>query len=97
MESIAYTPILEEDVYVPANFTVLDGSTQVYTTDGETGRLHSLRVQDDTERIESIIVTSGFIFENPLVVPFEGPLLSLQQDSIVLNVPRSALRDLDGD
>jgi uncharacterized protein YrrD len=96
VESIAYTPILEEDVYVPPYDRVIDGQTVVYATDGEVGHIHSLRIHDDTRRLESIVVVHGVVFAHFVVVPIEV-VTDIQPESIVLSVPKDELKSLDDD
>lgn len=94
IESIAYTPVLDEALNVQPGDVVLDGETTVYATDGEAGRVFSVRVNDETERVESLLATHGLFPERQIVVPWQA-VRSAETGSIVLSVPRSGLTSLD--
>ena len=59
VESIAFTPIIEETTNVPAVDQVLDTGTAVWATDGDVGQLRVLEVSDETNRIAAIVFGGG--------------------------------------
>ena len=92
IESIAYTPILEEEMYVPTGNQVIDSHTSVWATDGQLGNLKEVRVSDETERIASLIVERGFVFKHDYDLPMDL-VAGVRSENIVLTVPRSAVED----
>lgn len=91
IESIAYTPLVEEDIHVATGDQVLDKSTTIWATDGQVGHLTQIRVSDETSRIQSLIVERGFFFKHDTDVPFDD-VKTVKSETIVLSVPRSDLR-----
>lgn len=90
IESIAFTPILEEDTYIPSGDGVIDRSTEVWATDGLTGNVRGVAVDDYTHRIGGVAIRHGTMFTHEIVVPV-NLIESMRTDAIVLRVDRSAV------
>ncbi len=90
VESIAFIPIVEEVIHVPTGDQVLDSSTTVWATDAELGHLIQLRLADETNRVESLIVEHGFFFHRRTEVAFDL-VENVLSETIVLSVPASEL------
>jgi uncharacterized protein YrrD len=90
IESIAFIPIVEEDVYIPIGDGVIDRSTDVWATDGMVGNARAVTIDDSTRRIRQVLVRHGTIFTHEVTVPAEF-IESVRTDAIVLNVDRAAV------
>lgn len=87
IESIAFIPIVEEDVHIPTGDGVIDRSTQVWATDGLIGHVQAVIADDTTWCMREVIVGHGTIFTHQITVPAEY-IEALRTDTIVLNVER---------
>lgn len=87
VESIAFTPIVQETLHVPPFDTVIDGDTRVWATDGEIGKVRAVQMNDQTDRIAGFLVHHGLIFGHDLQVPIES-VTSIQPATITLHVER---------
>lgn len=94
VESIAYTPIIQEDINVPTGDQVLDGTTTVWATDREIGHVKEVRASDETSRVTSLVVERGVFFKHDTEVPFDA-LETVTSDTIVLSVESAALENGD--
>jgi sporulation protein YlmC with PRC-barrel domain len=92
IESIAFIPIVEEDVYIPSGDGVIDRSTEVWATDGLSGNVRAVTMDDESRRISGVVVRHGTIFTHEILVPVEY-VESMRTDTIVLKVDRSAVDD----
>jgi sporulation protein YlmC with PRC-barrel domain len=92
VESIAFTPVIEEDINVPAEDGLLGHELTVVATDGEVGQLRDVRVNDQTRRIESLALENGILFKHEIDIPIDW-VASIQADTIVLNVGRASLSE----
>lgn len=90
IESIAYTPIIQEDIHVPRDDVVLDSNTEVWASDGELGRLREVDVNDETHRVTTLVVAHGFVFVEHTPIPID--LVSvINSEHVLLNVPKRAV------
>lgn len=94
VESIAFTPIIEETTNVPAADQVLDTGTAVWATDGDVGQLRVLEVSDETNRIAAIVFGGGGSVAGSVEMPAER-IASIQTGTIVLTVDRAAVEAVD--
>jgi uncharacterized protein YrrD len=92
IESIAFIPIVEEDVYIPVGDGVIDRSTEVWATDGLVGNARAVATDDGTRRIRDILVRHGTIFTHEITVPAEC-IEAIRTGAVVLNVERSFVDD----
>lgn len=92
IESIAFTPMIEELDNVPPGDFVLDSQTAVWATDCEVGQLRRIRVSDETDRVQSMLVERGTFFKHETEIPF-NTVESVQAETIVLAVPSAALAE----
>jgi sporulation protein YlmC with PRC-barrel domain len=90
IETIAFTPIIEEDVFIPSGDGVIDRLTEVWATDGLVGSVRTVNVDDQTGNISRLLVRHGTIFTHEIEVPVEY-VETMRTDTIVLNVDRSAV------
>lgn len=90
IESIAFTPIIQEQVDVPEGDTVLSGSTEVWATDGHLGNLSGVDMSDQTRRVTDFLVREGMIFTHVVIVPITA-VESVGPDRIVLSVTSASL------
>lgn len=90
VESIAFTPVVEETSFAPEGIEGVDGDTVIQALDGELGRVADILVDDQTRRIQGFAVEKGLIFKSEVEVP--GDVVSeIRPGTIVLNVERDAL------
>lgn len=92
VESIAFTPIIQETVDQPSGDIALSASTEVWATDGHLGPLKGLEVSDQTNRIETFLVKEGVLFTHEVAAP-AGNVASVGPDRIVLDVTKAALEE----
>jgi uncharacterized protein YrrD len=92
VESIAYTPVIEEHVHVPTGDQILDTGTRVWALDGEAGHVSQVWVNDETHQIESFVVVSGTFPKQPRVVPV-GVVESIRSEGVTLRVSSGQLQD----
>lgn len=90
IESIAFVPIVEEDLYIPSGDGVLDRSTEVWATDGLAGNVRAVTMDDDSRRISGIVVRHGALFTHDVTVPVDL-VESMRTDAVVLKVARSTV------
>lgn len=88
VESIAFTPIIQETENIPGDDDVIDAQTVVRATDGEIGSVADVLVDDQTNRITALALEKGFIFKHEVKLPI-GWAVSIQPEEIVLNVDRA--------
>lgn len=94
VESIAFTPVLEESQHVPTGDVVIDGATTVWATDGEVGRVTEVRVDDQTNRVVSLITERGAMFKHANEIAAEY-IKSVLPENITLSVSRAELTSDD--
>jgi sporulation protein YlmC with PRC-barrel domain len=90
IESIAFTPIIEEEEYIPTGDGVIDADTEVWGTDGLLGKLRAVEVDDQTRRMASFTVREGTIFTHDVAVPVDWVDV-IRPESIALTVDRGAV------
>lgn len=90
VESIAFTPLVEEIVHVPPIDEVIDGDTTVWATDGEIGRVKHVLVSDETDRITALVVEKGFIFHHDIEIPMEW-VENIRPETVVLTVDKATV------
>lgn len=89
VESIAFTPIIQEDMDEPEGTVVLDRTTEVWATDQRVGHLQGVEMSDETRRITQLIVQGGIIFTHTDMVPYSA--VQTMGGRIVLNVTAEAV------
>lgn len=92
VESIAYTPVVEEHTHVPTGDQVLDKTTTVWATDGEVGHVSQVWVNDETRQIESFLVERGAFRKHARIVPGEA-VDTIRSEGVTLNVDSASLQD----
>jgi uncharacterized protein YrrD len=90
VESIAFTPILQEDTAVPAQDSVIDASYTVRATDGVVGQVHEVIVDNETNRITRLGVNRGTVFTHEVDIP-AGWLREIGPDWISISVDRATV------
>ena len=90
VESIAFAPILEEDMNVPTGDQVLDRSTTIWATDDELGHLKAAWLDDQSGQVSAFLARRGIIFTHDTLVPIDL-VQSVRSETIVLTVPSAAL------
>jgi sporulation protein YlmC with PRC-barrel domain len=93
IESIAFTPVIEEDVDLPAGDQVLSRETVVQALDGEIGNLSDLVLDDQTRRIQEFVIRRGVIFANDVTVPRDWAV-TVGTETITLSVDQERVRQL---
>jgi sporulation protein YlmC with PRC-barrel domain len=94
IESVAFTPILEEDTHVATGDLVVDRSTEVWANDGLAGKLKSVSADDDTLEVTGFLVESGLVFVKDKEVDLDI-VQRISSEAIVLKVSRSAVKSLE--
>lgn len=92
VESIAFTPVIQEDERVDGQDDVIDHESSVWATDGEVGRLSDIQVDDETRRITGFAVTKGVLFRHEVEIP-RDLVASIRPGTIVLTVEKASLAD----
>ena len=88
VESIAFTPVIEEVPYVSADEEVVSRSARIYATDGELGHVRALTVDDQTRRVTCILGEHGLIFPHDFDVPMDW-VTHVRAETVMLSVSRS--------
>jgi uncharacterized protein YrrD len=91
VESIAFTPIVQEIRHIPGRDEVIDGNSVVWATDGEVGKVRVVEMNDQTERITGFVVEKGLIFHHDLFVPIDW-VENIRPEVIVLNVDQARVK-----
>lgn len=94
IESISYTPMIEETYNTRPEDVVIDRATIVTATDGEVGKVASVQVDDESRRIQSFIAHRGLFFAHDAVVTIDE-IASFQPQEILLRVEGRALESLE--
>ena len=92
VESIAFTPVIEEDEHIPARDETIDGECTIWATDGEIGRVSDVRVDDQTNRIVSFAIEKGFIFKHEIEIPVDW-VEDIRPGSIILKVEKATISE----
>lgn len=92
VESIAFTPVIEEDINVPPQDQVISGETVVQASDGEVGNLSDVVVDDQTRRLSAFVVRQGVFFTHDVTIPRDWAV-SITPDTITLGVDRAQIHD----
>lgn len=92
VESIAFTPILQEDTAVPPQDSVIDASFTVRATDGVVGQVHEVIVDDETNRITRLGVNRGTVFTHEVDIP-AGWLREIGPDWIRISVDKATVAE----
>jgi len=90
VESIAFTPIIQETFHVPGRDVILDGTTEVWASDDQIGNLVSVRVSDQTKRPVSVVAGEGLIFRHDVAIP-ASQIAQLEPGRVVLSVDRQTV------
>jgi sporulation protein YlmC with PRC-barrel domain len=90
IESIGFTPVVEETVHLPPGEQVIDSGSSVWATDGKIGHVRDVLVSDETDRITSLVVESGWLFLHDTEIPFEW-VANVRPETIILNVDRATV------
>lgn len=94
IESIAYIPIIEEEIFVPTGDGVVDRATEVWATDGLLGHVRAVISEQGTGQIQELIVRHGTVFTQEMNVPVRY-IEAMRLDTVVLNVEQSAVYQPD--
>jgi len=94
IESISYTPMIEETYNTRPEDVVIDRATIVTATDGEIGKVASVQVDDESRRIQSFIAHRGLFFAHDAVVTIDE-IAGFQPQEILLRVEGRALESLE--
>ncbi len=94
VESIAFTPIIEEITTMPGVDQVLDSGTAVWARDGDVGQLRSILTNDQTHRLSAIIVGGDGNVAGSIELPAEQ-ISSVQTGTIILTVDRATVESGD--
>jgi sporulation protein YlmC with PRC-barrel domain len=92
VESIAFTPILQEDVSLPPEDSVIDNSFTVRATDGDVGQVQEVITDDQTNRITRLGVARGTVFTDEVDIP-AGWLRQIGPDWISIGVDLATVRE----
>ncbi len=90
VESIAFTPIIEELSYLLPGEEVIDHATVVWAIDGEVGRVSSVLVDDETMQLSGFQVQRGVVFTHFARVPMDW-VENILPETIVLTVDRTTV------
>jgi hypothetical protein len=90
VESIAFTPILQEDTAVPPDDSVIDASFTVRATDGVVGQVHEVIVDNETNRITRLGVNRGTVFTHEVDIP-AGWLREIGPDWIGISADKATV------
>ncbi|MGH2442142.1 MAG: hypothetical protein ACRDFX_03130 [Chloroflexota bacterium] len=93
VESIAYTPVIEDTVHVPVDSLVLDKGSAAWAIDGEIGHVTEVRANDQTRLLESLIVKHGLVFTHDTEIPIAS-IEAIRNGAVILSVAKG---DLGGD
>jgi uncharacterized protein YrrD len=93
IESIAFTPVLEEEIAVPDEDSVIDNGFTVRATDGDVGQVREIVTDDQTNRITYVSVARGTVFEHDVDIP-AGWLREIGPDWIGIAADRAAVANL---
>lgn len=93
IESIAFTPVIEEMPYVGDGGLVLGRTTRLYDRDGELGTLRALSIDDQTHRLTGLVGAHGALFPRDFAV--EGDWIGdLGADAITVTTSRAEIEGL---
>ena len=85
VESIGFTPILEEEPNLDADEWVIDRATLLRATDADLGHVRTVVVDDETRRMTALIGEQGLVFPEDYVIPF-GWIAGCGADTVLLSV-----------
>jgi uncharacterized protein YrrD len=91
IESIAFTPVLEEIPRIRSTDEVLGPETKVYSTDGDLGHLRAVTLDDQTRRLTILLVEKGAVFPHDFDVSVEL-VKSIRPAAVILSVNRSEVQ-----
>jgi sporulation protein YlmC with PRC-barrel domain len=94
VESIAYTPLLQESFNIPSGDAVIDKDTAIWATDGLLGKARQVEISDETRRLQSLTLAHGLIFTDDVTVSADL-ITSIRPDTIILSVEQRALEGQD--
>lgn len=95
VESIAFTPVIQETEHIPRGDDVIDGHTTVRATDGDVGAVADVRVDDQTNRITGFAVEEGLIFKHEVEIPMDV-VTEITSDAISLSIDKAAVGNQQG-
>jgi uncharacterized protein YrrD len=90
VESIAFTPVIEEVPHIPADDEVLSRAATIYATDGELGHVRALTVDDQTRRVTHFLGEHGLIFPHDFDVPIDV-VSAIRSETVMLSVSRAEI------
>lgn len=90
VESIAFTPILQEVPHVRPGDELIDGGTAVWASDGEVGKVSRIVVNDQTNEIVGFVVREGTFFTHQVDVPLDV-VTHIGTEEVSVRVERAAL------
>jgi uncharacterized protein YrrD len=88
VESIAFTPLIEEVPHIRSTDEVIDRTTMVYATDGELGHVRAVIVDDETRRVRALLGGRGVVFSHDFQAPMEW-IRSIRPEMVALSVTRA--------
>jgi sporulation protein YlmC with PRC-barrel domain len=90
VESIAFTPVLQESMRVPRDDEIIDSDMEIWASDVELGRVRNLVVDEQTHRISIFVLREGFIFTHDVDIPMDW-VDHIRPESIVLKVDKATV------
>jgi uncharacterized protein YrrD len=92
VESIGFTPILEEEPNLDADEWVIDRATLLRATDADLGHVRTVVVDDETRRMTALIGEEGLVFPEDYVIPF-GWIARCGADTVLLSVSLAQIKE----
>ncbi len=90
IEAIAFTPIVQESIYVPTGDEVIDRTTEVWAQDGLIGSLAGVTIGDLDHRFMELQAREGTIFTTDVRIPVDLITL-MRSDTIELSGTRDVV------
>jgi uncharacterized protein YrrD len=90
IESIAFTPIVEEVPRISATDEVLSRNSILYATDGEIGHLRAVTLDDQTRRITCLLGEHGLVFPHDFDIPVDW-VSNVRDDAVMLSVAKDEI------
>jgi uncharacterized protein YrrD len=91
IETIAFTPVIEEIPRIRATEEVLGPGTVIYATDGDLGHLRAVTIDDETRRLTSLLGERGAVFPHDFEISMEW-VKSIRPDAVILSVNKSEVQ-----
>jgi uncharacterized protein YrrD len=91
IESIAFTPVLEEIPRIRATEEVLGPGTVIYATDGDLGRLRAVTIDNETRRLSCLLGERGALFPHDFEISMEW-VKSIRPEAVILSMSKSEVQ-----